>query len=272
MSHLKLWGIDMSVKIKINWDNENVVSESVRIYRADSTFTSNNLPPLLAEIIGDVYEYEDLSVIENKTYYYMLSAKISNQEVFTECYEVKASTSLWLSGQEFITMSQQIAQKYHAFDGTATRSDMGASLSGTGKWSGGVLGSDGKIYCVPNSGTNILIIDPVTQTATRSDMGASLSGDSKWFGGVLGSDGKIYCVPNNSTDILIIDPVTQTATRSAMGASLSGVGKWFGGVLGSDGKIYCVPNNSTDILIIDKNSTVSAPSLKFLLSPHINKL
>ena len=78
----------MSVKIKISWDNENVVSESVRIYRADSAFTSNNLPPLLAEIVGDVYEYEDTTTVENQVYYYMLSAKLGNQEVFTDCYEV----------------------------------------------------------------------------------------------------------------------------------------------------------------------------------------
>ena len=84
----------MSVKIKINWDNENVVSESVRIYRADSAFTSNNLPPLLAEIVGDVYEYEDLSVIRDQTYFYMLSAKLGEQEVFTECFEIVAEDSI----------------------------------------------------------------------------------------------------------------------------------------------------------------------------------
>lgn len=81
----------MSVKIKINWDNENVVSESVRIYRADSAFTSNNLPQLLTEIIGDVYEYEDFAVTEGSTYFYMLSTKLGEQEVFTECFEVKVS-------------------------------------------------------------------------------------------------------------------------------------------------------------------------------------
>lgn len=80
----------MSVKIKISWDNENVVSESVRIYRADSTFTSNNLPPLLAEIVGDIYEYEDLDIIQDQKYFYMLSTKLGEEEVFTECFEVFA--------------------------------------------------------------------------------------------------------------------------------------------------------------------------------------
>lgn len=84
----------MSVKIKINWNNENVVSESVRIYRADSKFTSNNLPPLLAEIVGDVYEYEDLTTVENQTYFYMLSCFLDEQEVFTECFEVLAEKQI----------------------------------------------------------------------------------------------------------------------------------------------------------------------------------
>lgn len=81
----------MPVKIKINWDNKNPVSESVRIYRAASAFTSNNLPLLLTEILGDIYEYEDLTTVENQTYFYMLSAKLGDEEVFTECFEIIAS-------------------------------------------------------------------------------------------------------------------------------------------------------------------------------------
>lgn len=80
----------MSIKIKINWDNKNVMSESVRIYRADSAFTSETLPPLLTEIVGDVYEYEDLTTIEGQTYFYMLSATLGEQEAFTECFDVVA--------------------------------------------------------------------------------------------------------------------------------------------------------------------------------------
>ena len=84
----------MSVKIKINWDNENVVSESVRIYRADSIFTPTSLPPLLTEIFGDIYEYEDTATIDGNTYFYMLSAKLGEQEVFTECFEVVADVNV----------------------------------------------------------------------------------------------------------------------------------------------------------------------------------
>ena len=84
----------------------------------------------------------------------------------------------------------------------ATRTAMGATLTGTNKWVGGVLGPDGKIYGIPNDATDILVIDPVAGTATRTAMGAPLTGTNKWHGGVLGPDGKIYGIPRNATDIL----------------------------------------------------------------------
>ena len=40
----------------------------------------------------------------------------------------------------------------------ASRSAMGATLTDTGKWVGGVLGPDGKIYGLPYNATDILII------------------------------------------------------------------------------------------------------------------
>jgi hypothetical protein len=40
--------------------------------------------------------------------------------------------------------------------GTATRDAMGATLTDTAKWAGGVLGPDGKIYGIPLNATDIL--------------------------------------------------------------------------------------------------------------------
>lgn len=112
----------MPVKIKINWDNENVVSESVRIYRADSTFTSNNLPPLLAEIFSDVYEYEDLTTVENQTYFYMLSAKLGDEEVFTECFEVVANkvsvpVIVSIDSEQLLKYSLSLRSAFYSKDG-----------------------------------------------------------------------------------------------------------------------------------------------------------
>ncbi len=141
---------------------------------------------------------------------------------------------------------------------SAARSAMSATLTGSVKWTGGVLGPDGKIYGIPYDATDILIIDPVAGTATRSAMSATLTGSAKWTGGVLGPDGKIYGIPYDATDILVIDPAAGTATRSAMSATLTGSAKWTGGVLGVDGKIYGIPRGSTDILIIDPAAGTAA--------------
>lgn len=95
----------MPVKIKINWDNENAVSESVRIYRSDSVFTPASLPSLLTEIFGDVYEYEDLTVNEGQSYFYMLSSKLGDIEKFTECFEVVAKSELEFGGYWIIALA-----------------------------------------------------------------------------------------------------------------------------------------------------------------------
>jgi len=87
----------MSIKIKVSWDDHNVVSEGVRIYRSNTTFTPSNLPAVLATV-PTLDEYEDLDVIEGQTYFYMLAAYLGEQEVFTECFEVKTDltpTGIW---------------------------------------------------------------------------------------------------------------------------------------------------------------------------------
>lgn len=87
----------MSIKIKVSWDDHNVVSEGVRIYRSNTAFTSSNLPAVLATV-PTLDEYEDLDVIEGQTYFYMLAAYLGEQEVFTECFEFKTDlipTGMW---------------------------------------------------------------------------------------------------------------------------------------------------------------------------------
>ena len=83
----------MSVKIKITWDDLNVISEGVRIYKNASTFTSSSLPAVYATVAYGVAEFEDLDVVEKQTYFYMLSSFLDEQEVFTDCYEVEIPES-----------------------------------------------------------------------------------------------------------------------------------------------------------------------------------
>lgn len=136
----------MSVKIKINWDNKNILSESVRIYRADSAFTSSNLPQLLAEITDDVYEYEDLDVVQNQTYFYMLSAKLGEQEVFTECYEVNAKNN-----EIFIDFATQSLTKIFSLGSSVIRA-RGLCKLKTGNYIALVFESSNKLLEINASG------------------------------------------------------------------------------------------------------------------------
>jgi hypothetical protein len=135
--------------------------------------------------------------------------------------------------------------------------DGSGNLTGTLKWYGGVLAPNGKIYCVPNSATEVLIIDPATNTTDRTSISTGLSGSNKWYGGVLAPNGKIYCVPRNAEEVLIIDPTTNTADRTSISTGLSGSNKWFGGVLAPNGKIYCVPDSAEEVLIIDPTTNTA---------------
>ena len=75
------------------------------------------------------------------------------------------------------------------------------SVDGSAKWSGGVLAPSGKIYGIPYGSTQVLEIDPVTQTTT---LFGSLNGSLKYRGGVLAPSGKIYGIPYGSTQVLEI--------------------------------------------------------------------
>jgi hypothetical protein len=140
-------------------------------------------------------------------------------------------------------------------------------------YQGGVLGPNGKIYCVPHNQTNILVLNPANNTASTSEINITLGPDtSKWIGGVLGPNGKIYCVPYNATNILVINPANNSASTTEITTitptnALTGSGKWSRGVLGPNGKIYCVPYNATNILVINPaNNSASTSEINITLA------
>ena len=132
---------------------------------------------------------------------------------------------------------------------------IGAELPGTDKWYGGVLGGDGKVYCVPSDAEQVLCIDLITRTTEL--IGAELPGTNKWYGGVLGGDGKVYCVPCNAKHVCI-DP--EARTTELIGDEFPGEYKWQGGVLGGDGKVYCVPFHAEQVLCITTPSAAPCPT------------
>jgi hypothetical protein len=144
--------------------------------------------------------------------------------------------------------------------GGVTTSAMGVSLGDAGaKWAGGVLAPNGKIYAIPRTAPDILVIDPVAGTAQRTAMGANLTGTDKWTGGVLAPNGKIYAIPENANDILVIDPAAGAATRTTMDLTMpAGTSRWSSAVLAPNGKIYGIPRNGSSVLVIDPQTDTAS--------------
>jgi len=160
-----------------------------------------------------------------------------------------------------------VAGRYAWTQSTLERVTFGLDLAGSNKYDGATLAPNGKIYSVPRTANQFLIIDTVTGTAVLDDLGCDLtiagnpSTQEKWgYGGVLGVDGRIYMCPRDAPDILIVDPVAGTATREDYGLDLSASAKWRGGVSAPDGKIYFVPMNATNILIVDVHAQTATLS------------
>jgi hypothetical protein len=155
---------------------------------------------------------------------------------------------------------------------TAIRSNLGANLTDYYKWMGGVLGNDGKIYAIPNNSTDILVINPLTQTADRTTINStSLLGTDKWVGGILSTDGKIYCIPYDAQNILIIDTNNNKLEITNFGTSITGLNKWSGAVLDLKGDIYCSHFDASDILKINENYVNNPLPIKRCVSGYYNK-
>lgn len=141
---------------------------------------------------------------------------------------------------------------------TVTKETYGLDLSDSAivgtqdKYTGIVLGVDGKLYCAPTSACQVLVIDPYTQTAEFTDYGTTLaSGTRKWLGAVLAPNGKIYCPPYQHGFMLVIDPCAGTLELIDFGLDFSGIAKWSGGAVGADGRLYFTPRQATGVLIVD---------------------
>jgi len=222
-----------------------IPSSAISYINTSTGLTATNIQQMGDEIVtGDV----TFSGIKNFTESPIVpTVKISesNYQVATTEF-VKRNTSIYPVHPEVEAGDAVgINDLFETIVPTQTTTTLFGNLSGTGKWYGGVLAPNGKIYCTPHSSAQVLEIDPSTQTTT---LFGSLSGSGKWAGGVLAPNGKIYGIPHGSTQVLEIDPVTQTTT---LFGNLSGSSKWIGGVLAPNGKIYCTPFVSTQVLEID---------------------
>jgi hypothetical protein len=117
------------------------------------------------------------------------------------------------------------------------------------KYHGGSISKiDGCIYCIPQSATRVLRIDPEGDKCTF--VGPKLEGKYKWYGGLAAKDGAIYGIPHNSGSVLRIYPIGEDVQVTLHGDLGSSAHQWHGGGLSSDGTIVCIPNNASKVLLV----------------------
>ena len=145
----------------------------------------------------------------------------------------------------------------------------------TQSYHGAVLAPNGLIYCIPFIASNILIINPVTDSAVYGVSSITPTvASQRYQGGVLADNGLVYCIPYGATNIMMINPANSTVSYGTGGASLVpalSTQTYLGGVYHPNGKIYCMPNLASNVLIINtSNNTVAygtgGPSLSPVLS------
>ena len=122
---------------------------------------------------------------------------------------------------------------------------------------GGVLASNGWVYCIPANAVRVMKFHPVTEEIVF--LGPDFPSRCKWFGGIAGTDGCVYGIPHNHNAVLKIDPQSDQVSlmKQSNGELLpDGKWKWHGGLRAGD-KIYGFPNNSDTVLVINaKEGTV----------------
>ena len=133
------------------------------------------------------------------------------------------------------------------------------------KFVGGVLGTDGNVYCIPHDFASLVVLNP--QDLTVQQIGKPVydgtsDQPSLYWGGVLAGNGKIYCCPYNAGKIMVIDPSIDNSEDRIEYIPLptgyiNGTQKWRGCCVTKTGKIYCAPFDAKGVLIIDPSKDLA---------------
>lgn len=141
---------------------------------------------------------------------------------------------------------------------------IGPKFEGLQKWFGGIMGSDGCIYGIPQNASRVLKINPLTQECV--EIGDCLGdGMWKWHGGHAINDGKqIIGFPNNADNVLVINVEDQKVFTIGDKSTLrsgrhripqDGRYKWLGGAVTLNGRYsYLFPCDSEQVLRIDNKT------------------
>lgn len=126
--------------------------------------------------------------------------------------------------------------------------------TGIAKYSAAAQGADGKIYFIPGSAKQIMILDPATDMVEYDDFGIDWEPFSHyWSSAVMANNGKIVCAPSFSNKILVIntfsngDPATVNLITDSRLVAPNAF-KFEDGYLHTNGLIYFPPRHFNHIL------------------------
>jgi hypothetical protein len=119
---------------------------------------------------------------------------------------------------------------------------------------GGVLMTDGRVFCIPHTATSAAIYNPNTDTISTIPFWSN----PYFSGGVLLRDGRVFCIPSYGGTARIYNPANDTITDVN---GFPGGNHISGGVVLSDGRVFCVPNFGTTARIYDPTTnTITTPN------------
>ena len=104
------------------------------------------------------------------------------------------------------------------------------------------------MYCCPVTASDVLVIDPITNTTKMIPTGLPASAEVYLAEGIVATDDKLYCAPYGlQRDVLVIDPVLEVVDTIPTGLTGS---LHYRGIAAVDGKVYCAPYNA-DVVLTD---------------------
>ena len=129
--------------------------------------------------------------------------------------------------------------------------------STTQYWTTPILAPNGKMYCVPMDGRDILVIDP-DRNSFYLLKNIAPSGADKYRSGCLGPDGKIYFTPFGVQHVAVFDPQYETldTTTITIGGDALPAASYSTAIFDPNSmKMFFIPNSATSLAFIDFNSS-----------------
>lgn len=136
------------MSIRLTWEDVNPGEDGFRIYRAESTIDPQALPPSLAALAPDIYEFEDSGVTPGVEYFYRVSVFKGSLEVVSEEVSIIAAGSndpgtfaqydnIGVDAVASGDWNEEVAYG----DSSGQTSTMSATALSSGKWYWEVLGT-----------------------------------------------------------------------------------------------------------------------------------